>query len=284
MYPNDPNQPLPPAQQPLQPEQPQYPQYQPQPPQPPMPDYSPATAQQVPTLPAPAPQPAENPHLPKSTEHHKSKNPFHVMQPGEVEICEIKRHPIGMFGIYFGVGFLLLVLALLTYGVAPSVITSVSTSEVYGIGTLIFFVFAVMALGFAFVSNVVYWGNSWVLTSDSLTQITQTSLFHKQSSQLSLGNLEDVTADQNGIIPHLLNFGVLRVETAGEHAKFLFLYCPNPNYYAQQILAAREQFEQDRRGTDLQRLYRGPGSYGPGQPSHPQYQPPADPSTPAPQA
>jgi hypothetical protein len=89
-----------------------------------------------------------------------------------------------------------------------------------------------------------YWGNSWVVTTDSITQVNQTGLFTRQSSQLSLANLEDVTAEQNGILAHAFNYGLLKAETAGEHSKFSFYYCPNPNLYAQQILHAREQFEQ----------------------------------------
>jgi hypothetical protein len=78
--------------------------------------------------------------------------------------------------------------------------------------------------------------------------VQQTALFNKQSSQLSLGNLEDVTVEQNGILTHMFNYGVIKAETAGERSKFTFRYCPNPNLYAQQILNAREQFEQSHRG------------------------------------
>jgi hypothetical protein len=91
-------------------------------------------------------------------------------------------------------------------------------------------------------------GNRWIITSDSITQVNQTSLFNKQSSQLSLANLEDITVEQNGIIQSVFGFGTLRAETAGERSKFMFQYCPNPNSYAQQNLNAREQFEQFRGG------------------------------------
>lgn len=203
------------------------------------------------------------------------------MQPGEQMIAEIKRHPIGIFGVYIGVGILLTVAAVLAFVIAPMAITTMTRSQVNELGALIFVLFAAICAGFVWIFSTVYWGNSWVLTSDSLTQITQTSLFHKQSSQLSLGNLEDVTADQNGIVAHMLNYGVLRVETAGERSKFMFLYCPNPNYYAQQILTAREHFEQGRRGADLQRPYRDESSYAAYQPMQPA---PVAPAAPGPNA
>lgn len=85
-------------------------------------------------------------------------------------------------------------------------------------------------------------GNSWTLTNDSLTQVTQSNLFDRESSQLSLHNLEDISSEQNGFFPHLFNYGLIKAETAGEKSKFVFNFCPNPNFYARQILAARENF------------------------------------------
>jgi len=91
-------------------------------------------------------------------------------------------------------------------------------------------------------ATIVYWQNQWVVTTDSITQVAQRGLFNRQVSQLSMDNLEDVTVDQVGIIAKIFNFGTLRVETAGERAKFLFVYCPRPNRYAHEILEAHETF------------------------------------------
>jgi uncharacterized membrane protein YdbT with pleckstrin-like domain len=177
----------------------------------------------------------------------KIHNPLEVMQPEEHIICEIKRHPIGMLGMYLVTGVILIVFAVLALVIAPSILTS-NRSTATAIGTVIFLLVACVIIGFVFIANKVYWGNSWVVSSDSLTQITQTSLFSKQSSQLSLGNLEDVTTEQHGILAQLFKFGTLRVETAGERSKFILPYTPTPNYYAQKILAAREAFEQAHHG------------------------------------
>lgn len=70
-----------------------------------------------------------------------------------------------------------------------------------------------------------------------------------------MGNLEDVTTEKTGIFPHMFNYGVLKCETAGERSKFMFSYCPNPDYYAQQILDARERFEQFMRSSEARALY-----------------------------
>jgi uncharacterized membrane protein YdbT with pleckstrin-like domain len=171
-------------------------------------------------------------------------NPLSSMQSGERNICEVKRHPFGMLTMYISAGFMLVVLAVIIFLVAPIVFPNADKNQIYSYGLAAFLVLSVLTLAFVAISHIVYWGNRWILTSDSLTQVQQRSLFDKQNSQLSLGNLEDVTASQDGILAHMFGFGTLRVETAGERSKFVFPFCPKPNYYAQQILNAREQFEQ----------------------------------------
>ena len=174
-------------------------------------------------------------------------NPLAAMQEGETVICDIKRHPIGIFGSYIVTGFILVIIAVVVYGVIPRLATNATQSNIYGFGSILFLFVAIGCLGFVYVANKVYWGNHWIVTSDSLTQVTQNSLFSKRSSQLSLANLEDVSAEQNGILAHMFNYGLLKVETAGEHSKFVLLFCPDPNAHAQKILMARENFVQHRK-------------------------------------
>ncbi|MEO8104848.1 MAG: PH domain-containing protein [Candidatus Saccharibacteria bacterium] len=190
-------------------------------------------------------------------------NPLNVMQKGERNIFEVKRHPFGMIGMYVAAVIMLVVLAAIAFFVLPSVAGDNSTSAT-SIGAVVFLLFVICTLIFLMISHIVYWGNRWILTTDSLTQVTQRSLFDKRNSQLSLANLEDITAEQEGLLAHLFGFGTLRVETAGERSKFVFTFCPNPNYYAQQVLNAREQYEQGLREND--RRPAAPDSTNPGQP------------------
>lgn len=197
------------------------------------------------------PVPPEQPEQSAPRPH----NPLEAMQPGEQNICEIKRHPIGIIGNYIVAGFL--IVGALVAGIAVEMFAASLAPIVWGVGLLLILVAFVML----FVGTKIYWGNRWIVTSDSITQVTQTSLFDNQSSQLSMGNIEDVTVEQDGVLQHMYNYGLLRVETAGEHSKFVFPFCPDPKSYARKILDTREQFEQGRRGEDQQRLYRGEGAY-----------------------
>jgi hypothetical protein len=198
-------------------------------------------------------------------------NELAVTQPGEKLVCSIKRHPIGIVTMHFISALMLAVVAILIFGVGPHLSTSITPTQINQIGAVALLVLGVLAVVYNLIASKVYWGNSWVITTDSVTQVEQDSLFSRQSSQLSLGNLEDVSAEQNGILAHMFNYGLLKVETAGERSKFVFPYCPNPNYYAQQILMARENFEQGHvaqdHGVNINTLAPPQQSQPPQQPS-----------------
>ena len=136
-------------------------------------------------------------------------------------------------------GAVLIFFAIIAFVVMPnSSGTGSDTSSV--VSGVLFFFAAIFAMAVTLVTTIVYWGNHWIVSSDSLTQTTQQGLFRKKSAQLSLEHIEDVTADKHGLLPHLFNYGTIMVETAGESGKCQFSYCPNPSYYAQKLLAAKE--------------------------------------------
>lgn len=187
----------------------------------------------------------------------KVDNPLSVMQPGERVLCHITRHPFGLFGFYFIIA-LLIVASFVAAALIPSYATGMTSQDKVGLflGALIL---SALLLIYLYVAVTIYKGNRWIVTSDSITQVTQTGLFKKHTSQLSLGNLEDVTYNQDGIIQSMFGFGTLRVETAGERSKFFFLFCPQPQQYARAIIQAHETYiaanpesgEHDNRGINV---------------------------------
>jgi len=171
-------------------------------------------------------------------------NPLAVLQPGERHICEIKRHPIDLIGVYLTTGLVITVaiaVAVLVPYLMPDLDQQLKLGVVLGALLVV-----VITLLYGYIGSYVYKGNRWIVTSDSITEITQIGLFSKQTSQLSLANMEDVTVDQDGLLQQMFGYGALRVETAGEHSKFTFPFCPNPNQYAKEIIAAHEAYIADK--------------------------------------
>ena len=178
---------------------------------------------------------------PKQTDESKL-HPMVVLRPGERVISEVKRHPYGILSMYFA-GAVAIGVAGLLAAFAPSFIdestfgTDVTAVAMLGVGII-----TVGIICMLLIATSIYWQNRWIITDDSITQITQDGLFGRRVSQLNMESLEDVTVDQHGIIQSMFNFGTLKAETAGEHSKFTFPFCPNPNMYARKILEVHEAF------------------------------------------
>lgn len=172
-----------------------------------------------------------------------------VLQPGEQVVATLKRHPIGIVSVYVGAAMGLLVAAGLAFFLVPHLAAQYNVAG--DVLHIVYGVFGFLAVGMLLmvaVSSNVYWQNEWVVTTDSITEITQKSLLGRQVSELSMEHIEDVTVDQSGVLQHMFNFGTLKVETAGERSKFVFPYCPNPNQSARVILEARERFTNGHEG------------------------------------
>jgi hypothetical protein len=234
-----------------------------QPPQPPIPQPEPtpppapvAAPAPIPAAPSPpsAPPPPPVAFDPAKQEAIYKHNPLSVIEDGEQTVCEIKRHPFGLVGMYASMcaGLIACAVAIvLVSHYVPNI-----SSRLQMLLWLLFLIVAAFTALFAYISTTIYKNNRWIVTTDSITQVAQVGLFRKQVSQLSLANLEDVTAEQNNLIQSMFKFGTLRAETAGERSKFQFPYCPDPNAYARQILQARENFirndpEGAKRANDL---------------------------------
>jgi uncharacterized membrane protein YdbT with pleckstrin-like domain len=162
----------------------------------------------------------------------------------ETKIADVRRHPFGLFLIYLQ-AFVGLGLGLgLIFAFLPSVLEVTSISDNTADSIAFFFALIVIGLGLVFLllATKIYQGNQLIVTDINITQVLQVGLFSRKVSELSMKNVEDVTAQQSGIFPTLFNYGTLRIETAGEQNNFVFIYCPNPNAYAKAILDARQAF------------------------------------------
>jgi uncharacterized membrane protein YdbT with pleckstrin-like domain len=167
-------------------------------------------------------------------------NQLLVLQPGEQVLCDIRRHPFGLIGVYVSSGLL----ALITIAVAiavPQFVTGLSQQGKMALvaGAAIFLLFTML---YTYIAAVVYNGNRWIVTNDSITQITQRGLFSKETSQLSMANLEDVTVDQDSLVQTMFGFGTLRAESAGARGKFYFSFCPDPKGHARKVIEAHEAY------------------------------------------
>ena len=164
-----------------------------------------------------------------------------MLEPGEQIVTVVHKHPIGIIFIYLEVLVGIIALVGLFIILAPDFLNNLSTQSYRLFLAAVVFAVALLSL-ILFIATYLYRLSRLLVTDRSLVQITQRGLFSRKVSRLSMSNIEDVNADQNGILATIFNYGTLNVETAGEVENFTFSYTPKPNFYADTIIEARQRY------------------------------------------
>jgi len=164
-----------------------------------------------------------------------------LVEPGEHLVTAIHRHFIGIFGIYMEmiIGIVAIIAGvIMTYaGTFGHVSSAIKSSVLIGSFFVIAFLAAMLAI-----STAVYRRCRILLTDQSLVTVVQRAMFSRKISRLSMSNVEDVTVEQKGILPSILDYGTLTIQTAGQEDNFIFPLCPKPNEVADKILEARQAY------------------------------------------
>ncbi len=114
---------------------------------------------------------------------------------------------------------------------------------------------------YAFLVWIDYFFDVWIITSERVINIEQKGLFVRSVSELKFSRIQDVTSEVHGMIPTILNFGDVKVQTASEEDLFLFRRVPDP-YHVKDVIMERLRTERDeeidrvvqasRKGTPVQ--------------------------------
>lgn len=182
--------------------------------------------------------------------HERSKRLFPLLNlsSGEYVISSVRRHPIGLI-LPLVAGTLLISFALaifFNYDVLSErfAVTGVLDSAA-SIAVPIWVFVAIVALGM-FVSYYVYVNNRFFLTNESVIQEIQTSLFSRQEQTVSLGNIEDASYTQHGVLQQILDYGDIRLSTEGDETTYRFSYVASPKNHIAQLNNAVEAFKNGR--------------------------------------
>ncbi len=72
------------------------------------------------------------------------------------------------------------------------------------------------------------WFDTWIITDDRIINIEQQGLFSREVSEIKLARIQDVSVDVRGFFQTFLNYGDVRIQSAGEEEHFLFRSVPDP--------------------------------------------------------
>lgn len=201
---------------------------------------------------------AINPHQqeisPEMRQRHDEssrKYPQLNLSEGEYVISAVRRHPVGLIYIW-----IVVLLAVMIVIAIPFIITATNSApfslsgEAVTSGLLVLFLAVVLLLLSGMVATVVYDANRFYLTNESVTQYIQTGLFSKKNQTISLGNIEDASYNQKGIVQTILNYGSIRLSTEGEETTYRFAFVADPQKQTRLLNDAIESFKNFRPITD----------------------------------
>ncbi len=97
---------------------------------------------------------------------------------------------------------------------------------------------------YAFLVWIDYFFDVWIITNERVINIEQKGLFVRTVSELKFSRIQDVTSEVSGMIPTMLNFGDVKVQTASEEDYFLFRRVPDP-YHVKDLIMERLRTERD---------------------------------------
>lgn len=168
-------------------------------------------------------------------EESKKRYPELPLSRDEYVIEFVRRHPIGLVSIWGLVLFLATValLGLAFYEMSRAELSSMfllnggELPSAAGLFPIVLLLVAFFVLG-GVISTVVYNGNRFYLTNESIFQHVQTSLFSTRNQVVNLINVEDASNDQQGLLQHVFNYGTLRLSTQGEETTYRFMFVYNP--------------------------------------------------------
>lgn len=191
----------------------------------------------------PMPQDVRTPGQGKHILSSVGKRYFNLIEFDDNEelLHEIRKHGFGLLiiiatGVFVSVAILAVTIALANSGIANQIGFSSASSVLVFLGfIMVMFIILVTSINAQlYRSNVAY------VTNEKIAQILHVSLFNKKISQLSIGDVQDVSVTQNGLIPTLLGYGTLVIETAGEQQNYTFTYIPHPHTASKIIIYAHE--------------------------------------------
>lgn len=160
-------------------------------------------------------------------------------------ITEIRKHPFGLFLVLLTGGFVILVIFVIAVFLSYSNVGGVvGASGLNNMSTFLVAMGLLLSLGAVVVTGIaafLYLGNVIFVTNEKIAQVLYISLFHRKISQLSIGDVQDVTVTQKGIFAHFFNYGTLVIETAGEQQNYTFTFVPDPHRKSKLIVGAHER-------------------------------------------
>ena len=170
-----------------------------------------------------------------------------AMNKGEEVILEAHRHWVNVVPFFVSTVVVVLIgfFTIGYVGANPEAANRLFPGLSIGFVTPVVALLDVIAMVTLFFAYAVYRQNKIVLTNQHFIQITQTGLFGRTLSKLSLDELQDVRGSRKGVFGTIFNYGEILIETAGNEENFFFRPVADPLNVAEKINDTHEYYERE---------------------------------------
>jgi uncharacterized membrane protein YdbT with pleckstrin-like domain len=152
---------------------------------------------------------------------------FHGQKENEQIILMVRRHWFNILEQFFVV-FLMILLLLGSWIILPLFFPKVITSSFDVLFNFLRNLFGMLIWIIFFLIWIDYYFDVWIITDKRVVNIEQKGLFNRMVSELELTRIQDITTEVTGVIPTMLNYGDVFIQTAGENPRFIFRQVPDP--------------------------------------------------------
>lgn len=170
---------------------------------------------------------------------------FEGKKDGEEVIIFLHRHwftitkQIGLIVLYVFIPFIVI-------GIFGKTISSLGLLPIYAV---LWGVYYMILWYLLFYSLTMYTLDTWIVTNMRIINSVQHGFFNRSISELSLDKIQDVAFDVDGALATMLNFGNIKVQTAGSERHFTFEDTPSPQKVKDIIMklvsSKKNQLEED---------------------------------------
>lgn len=101
-----------------------------------------------------------------------------------------------------------------------------------------FFMLATWIYGFLI--WVDYYFDIWIITNERIINIEQKGMFTRKVSEMTYAKVQDISTEVMGFIPTVINYGDVKVQTAGENENFIFRTVSDP-YRVKGVIAEMQK-------------------------------------------
>lgn len=157
-----------------------------------------------------------------------------TLEEGEKIMGIVRKH----WWILFTWGFGLFVMAVLPIivGITMLVFAPDGAGEKYFyIGGFLYSIWLSALWVIFFIEWTDYYLDVWVITDKRVVDIEHMGLFNRETSTVRFEDIEDITIEVHGIIPTLLRYGTITIQTAGSQNEFYIRNATNPEKAKEEI-------------------------------------------------